>query len=97
MIQPKILAQQKNAQGSASGSPLAETARQSESAVSLLRAAGLACFQSSQVDGDSDTAAAAANFSVQSESLSHTQVEEGSRKLDLQWEAHTARLKRAVH
>ena len=26
----------------------------------------------------------------------NSQVEEGSRKLDLQWEAHTARLKRAV-
>ena len=35
--------------------------------------------------------------SVYSLSHYHTQVEEGSRKLDLQWEAHTARLKRAVH
>ena len=28
--------------------------------------------------------------------MTFNQVEEGSRKLDLQWEAHTARLKRAV-
>ena len=28
--------------------------------------------------------------------MTFIQVEEGSRKLDLQWEAHTARLKRAV-